>query len=123
MATPTDDPTNKTIDTPTDMPRDFKRRTLIKALAAGSLIPILGSNLIACSGGSNGEARPFWPGSIGSRITRSPIEPGIRRSIPFRHRVRSPAIRRRRPRRNWNRRSGARGFTAPSVACPPISGE
>jgi alkaline phosphatase D len=34
-------------------PPGFKRRTLIKALAAGSLIPLLGSNLIACSGGSN----------------------------------------------------------------------
>lgn len=34
-------------------PPDFKRRTLVKALAVSSLIPILGSNLIACSGGSN----------------------------------------------------------------------
>ncbi len=34
-------------------PPDFKRRTLVKALAASSLIPILGSNLIACSSGSN----------------------------------------------------------------------
>ncbi len=34
-------------------PTDFKRRTLVKALAAGALIPLLGSNLIACSGGSN----------------------------------------------------------------------
>jgi alkaline phosphatase D len=34
-------------------PPGFKRRTLIKALGAGSLIPLLGSNLIACSSGSN----------------------------------------------------------------------
>ena len=34
-------------------PPDFKRRTLVKALAVSSLIPILGSNLIACSSGSN----------------------------------------------------------------------
>jgi alkaline phosphatase D len=36
-------------------PPDFKRRTLVKALAASSLIPLLGSNLIACSGGSNND--------------------------------------------------------------------
>ena len=34
-------------------PPDFKRRTLVKALAAGTLIPLFGSNLIACSNGSN----------------------------------------------------------------------
>ncbi|MEZ5571528.1 MAG: alkaline phosphatase D family protein [Halioglobus sp.] len=34
-------------------PPDFKRRTLIKAIAASSLIPVLGSNLIACSNSSN----------------------------------------------------------------------
>ena len=34
-------------------PPDFKRRTLVKALAASSLIPLLGSNLIACSNSSN----------------------------------------------------------------------
>ncbi len=34
-------------------PPDFKRRTLVKALATSSLIPILGSNLIACSNSSN----------------------------------------------------------------------
>lgn len=34
-------------------PPGFKRRTLVKALAAGSLIPLLGSNLIACSNGSD----------------------------------------------------------------------
>ncbi len=34
-------------------PPDFKRRTLVKALAVSSLIPILGSNLIGCSNGSN----------------------------------------------------------------------
>src|SRR5262245_44121685 len=36
-------------------PPGFKRRSLVKALAAGSLIPLLGSNLIACSGGSNDD--------------------------------------------------------------------
>jgi len=37
-------------------PPGFKRRSLIKALGAGSLIPLLGSNLIACSNGSdNGD--------------------------------------------------------------------
>jgi alkaline phosphatase D len=35
-------------------PPGFKRRTLVKALAAGSLIPLLGSNLIGCSNGSDG---------------------------------------------------------------------
>ncbi len=39
-------------------PPDFKRRTLIKALAVSSLIPILGSNLIACSSGSNDSNLP-----------------------------------------------------------------
>jgi len=34
-------------------PPGFKRRTLVKALAASALIPLLGSNLIACSSGSN----------------------------------------------------------------------
>ena len=34
-------------------PPGFKRRTLVKALAAGSLIPLLGSNLIGCSDGSD----------------------------------------------------------------------
>lgn len=34
-------------------PPDFKRRTLVKALAASSLIPILGSNLIGCNGSNN----------------------------------------------------------------------
>lgn len=34
-------------------PPDFKRRSIVKALAASSLIPILGSNLIACSNGSS----------------------------------------------------------------------
>jgi alkaline phosphatase D len=37
-------------------PPDFKRRTLVKALAASSLIPLLGSNLIACSSGSNNSS-------------------------------------------------------------------
>lgn len=36
----------------TDSP-DLKRRTLLKGLAASSLIPLLGSNLIACSGDNN----------------------------------------------------------------------
>ncbi len=31
----------------------FKRRTLVKAIAASSLVPILGSNLIGCSDGSD----------------------------------------------------------------------
>lgn len=39
-------------------PPDFKRRSIVKALAASSLIPILGSNLIACSNGSN-SSRTF----------------------------------------------------------------
>jgi len=30
--------------------RTFKRRTIVKAIAASSLVPLLGSNLIACSG-------------------------------------------------------------------------
>mgnify|MGYP003667211316 CR=1 FL=1 len=34
-------------------PPDFKRRTIVKALAASSLIPLLGSNLIGCSNSSN----------------------------------------------------------------------
>lgn len=38
----------------TDSP-DLKRRSLIKALAGTTLIPLLGSNLIACSGSSNGS--------------------------------------------------------------------
>ncbi len=42
-------------------PPDFKRRTLIKALAVSSLIPILGSNLIACSSGSNNSNLPEYP--------------------------------------------------------------
>jgi alkaline phosphatase D len=37
-------------------PTDFKRRTLVKALAASALIPVLGSNLIACSSGSNNSS-------------------------------------------------------------------
>lgn len=32
---------------------DFKRRSIIKGIAASSLIPLLGSNLIACSDGSD----------------------------------------------------------------------
>jgi alkaline phosphatase D len=35
---------------------DLKRRSLIKALAGSSLIPILGSNLIACSDSSNNSS-------------------------------------------------------------------
>ena len=65
MATPPDDPTalpiNPAADSPSQLPRDFKRRTLLKALAAGSLIPILGSNLIACSNGSNGDEVRILP--------------------------------------------------------------
>ena len=38
----------------TDSP-DLKRRTLIKGMATSSLLPLLGSNLIACSGGSGGS--------------------------------------------------------------------
>ena len=38
----------------TDLP-DLKRRSLIKALAGTTLVPLLGSNLIACSGSSNGS--------------------------------------------------------------------
>lgn len=34
-------------------PPGFKRRSLVKALAAGSLMPLLGANLIGCSSGSN----------------------------------------------------------------------
>jgi alkaline phosphatase D len=37
-------------------PPDFKRRTLVKALAASALIPLLGSNLIACSNNSNNSS-------------------------------------------------------------------
>ena len=37
-------------------PPDFKRRTLVKALAASSLIPLLGSNLIGCSNSSNNNS-------------------------------------------------------------------
>ena len=43
-------------------PPDFKRRTLVKALAASTLIPLLGSNLIACSNGSNNSNNAGNPG-------------------------------------------------------------
>ncbi len=33
--------------------RNFRRRTLVKAIAASTLLPLLGSNLIACSDGSD----------------------------------------------------------------------
>jgi alkaline phosphatase D len=56
MAAPTDIPSNT--------PTDFKRRTLVKALAAGSLIPILGSNLIACSSGSNNDTVNILPANF-----------------------------------------------------------
>ena len=42
-------------------PPGFKRRTLVKALAAGSLFPLLGSNLIGCSDGSDNS---FTIGSV-----------------------------------------------------------
>ena len=45
-------------------PPDFKRRTIVKALAASSLIPLLGSNLIGCSNSSNNSNSGDGVGSI-----------------------------------------------------------
>jgi len=45
-------------------PADFKRRTLVKALAAGSLIPILGSNLIACSNSNDSHTVDALPANF-----------------------------------------------------------
>ncbi|CAA0106336.1 Alkaline phosphatase D [Halioglobus japonicus] len=45
-------------------PPDFKRRSIVKALAASSLIPLLGSNLIACSNGSNNSNNDSGGNSI-----------------------------------------------------------
>lgn len=60
-------------------PPDFKRRTLVKALAAGALIPILGSNLIACSSGSNN--------SVSLNTTPADFNHGVASGDPLTDRV------------------------------------
>ena len=45
-------------------PPDFKRRTLVKALAASTLIPLLGSNLIGCSNSSNNSNNAYGVSSV-----------------------------------------------------------
>ena len=60
-------------------PAGFKRRSLVKAIAASSLLPLLGANLIGCSSGSNN----------GNRLNTTPasFEHGVASGDPLANQV------------------------------------